>query len=93
MKGKWKMLLKGCKKNLVVVKSIGSDYIEEAYLILKPDLPVGVAKEDIIREANRLVQEYDTGQKKKRRPFSLPSFLLGALLSGGIALMFMLFFL
>ena len=43
------MLLKGCKKNLIVVKSIGSDYIEEAYLILKPELPAGVAKEDIVK--------------------------------------------
>ena len=32
------MLLKGCKKNLIVVKGLGSDYIEEAYLILKHDL-------------------------------------------------------
>ncbi len=84
------MLLKGCKKNLIVVKSIGSDYIEEAYLILKPELPVGVAKEDIVKEANRLVHEYDTGQKKKRRPFSFPSFLIGSLLTGTVALLLFL---
>jgi hypothetical protein len=86
------MLLKGCKKNLIVVKSIGSDYIEEAYLILKPELPVGVAKEDIVKEANRLVHEYDTGKKTKRRAFSFPSFLIGSFVTGAVALILYLIF-
>ena len=80
------MLLKGCKKNLIALKNIGSDYIDEAYLVLKPDLPSGVAKEDIVKEANRLIHEYDTGQRKKRRPFSFPSFLIGAMLASAILL-------
>jgi hypothetical protein len=86
------MLLKGCKKNLIVVKSIGSDYIEEAYLILKPELPAGVAKEDIVKEANRLVHEYDTGKKKKHRPFSFPSILIGSFITGAVALILYLIF-
>ena len=85
------MLIKGCKKNLIVAKSLGSDYIEEAYLILKSDLPSGIAKEDIIKEANRIVHEYDTGQKKKRHAFSLVSFTIGALLAGALAICLYLF--
>jgi hypothetical protein len=85
------MLLKGCKKNLIALKNIGSDYIEEAYLILKPDLPRETAKGDIVKEANRLIHEYDTGRRKKRRPFSLPSFFLGAMLASAVLLL--LFFL
>ena len=85
------MLLKGCKKNLIVVKGLGSDYIEEAYLILKQDLPQGMVGGDIVREANRLVHEYDTGRRKKRRPFSLPSFFIGAMLASAVLLL--LFFL
>ena len=85
------MLLKGCKKNLIVVKGLGSDYIEEAYLILKQDLPQGMVGGDIVKEANRLIHEYDTGQRKKRRPFSLPSFFIGAMLAS--AVLFLLFFL
>ena len=85
------MLLKGCKKNLIVVKGLGSDYIEEAYLILKQDLPQGVVGGDIVKEANRLIHEYDTGQRKKRRPFSLPSFFIGAILASAVLLL--LFFL
>ncbi len=78
------MLIKGCKKNMIIVKSLGSDYIDEAYLVLKPELPSGIAREDIIKEANRIVHEYDTGQKNKRRPFSLTSFFIGALLAGAM---------
>ena len=80
------MLLKGCKKNLIVVKGLGSDYIEEAYLILKQDLPQGMVGGDIVKEANRLIHEYDTGQRKKRRPFSLPSFFIGAILASAVLL-------
>ena len=85
------MLLKGCKKNLIVVKGLGSDYIEEAYLILKHDLPQGMVRGDIVKEANRLIHEYDTGRRKKRRPFSLPSFFIGAMLASAVFLL--LFFL
>ena len=85
------MLLKGCKKNLIVVKGLGSDYIEEAYLILKQDLPQGMVRGDLVKEANRLIHEYDTGQRKKRRPFSLPSFFIGAMLASAVLLL--LFFL
>ena len=85
------MLVKGCKKNLIVVKGLGSDYIEEAYLILKQDLPQGMVGGDIVKEANRLIHEYDTGQRKKRRPFSLPSFFIGAMLASAVLLL--LFFL
>ena len=85
------MLLKGCKKNLIVVKGLGSDYIEEAYLILKQDLPQGMVGGDIVKEANRLIHEYDTGRRKKRRPFSLPSFFIGAMLASAVLLL--LFFL
>ena len=32
---------------------------------------------DIVKEANRIIAEYRTGKKRKRLPFSLPSFFLG----------------
>ena len=85
------MLIKGCKKSMIVVKNLGSDYVDEAYLILKPELPCGAAKEDIVKEANRIVHEYDTGKRNKRAPFSAASFFIGALLSAAAsALIFLL---
>lgn len=79
------MIIKGYKKHFVIVKGIGSDYIDEAYLVLKNELPKGTASGDIIKEATRIITEYQTAKKRKRLPFSLPSFLLGILLAGVIA--------
>ncbi len=81
------MLLKGYKKNLVVFKHLGSDYVEEAYLILKPELPAGMGQSDIVKEATRLVHAYESGQKQKRMPFSFPSFFIGMLSTCGFFLL------
>ena len=79
------MTIKGCKKHFVILKSIGSDYIEEAYLVLKQDLPRGTASADIVKEATRIISDYQTHKKRKRLRFSFPSFLLGAVLAGVLA--------
>ncbi len=72
------MLVKGYRKNLVVMKHIESDYIDEVYLILKPEVPSS-GKTDVVKEANRIIRDYETGQKKKRLPFSPLSFFIGVL--------------
>ena len=71
------MIIKEFKKNLVILKGLACDYIDEAFIILKGDLPRDVKSGDILKEANRIITEYRTGKKKKRLPFSLPSFFLG----------------
>ena len=68
------MIIKEFKKNLVILKGLGCDYIEEAFIILKGNLPREVKGGDIVKEANRIITEYRTGKKRKRPPFSLPSF-------------------
>lgn len=72
------MVIKEFKKNLVILKGVGCDYIDEAFIILKGDLPHDVKGGDIVREANRIISEYKTGKKRKRPSFSLPSFFVGA---------------
>ncbi len=84
------MLIKGCKKNLLIIKSLGSDYIEEAYLILRPELPPSTGRNDIVKEANRIIHEYETGKKKKHKPFSLPSFFLGMCTASAVGLLIFL---
>ena len=80
------MFIKEFKKNLVILKSIGSDYIDEAWIMLKGDLPKDLSGGDIVKEANRIIAEYKTGKKrKKRRPFSLPSFFLGVITASVLA--------
>ncbi|MBQ3489221.1 MAG: hypothetical protein IJA86_01355 [Clostridia bacterium] len=71
------MIIKEFKKNLVILKGLGCDYIDEAFIILKGDLPRDVKSGDIVKEANRIITEYRTGKKRKRLSFSLPSFFLG----------------
>ncbi len=80
------MMIKGCRKNLIVVKNIGSDYIDEAYFILKKEIPAGTAGTDIVKEANRIITEYQAGRKKNRLSFSFLSFVLGAAAASVICL-------
>ena len=87
------MIIKEFKKNLVILKGLGCDYIDEAFIILKGDLPRDIQGGDIVKEANRIIAEYRTGKKRKRRPFSLPSFLLGAGLASVIAIVLGIFIL
>ena len=82
------MVIKEFKKNLVILKGVGCDYIDEAFIILKGNLPSDVKGGDIVKEANRIISEYKTGKKRKRLSFSLPSFLLGAVAAGVLAVFF-----
>ena len=80
------MFIKELKKNLVILKSVGSDYIDEAWLMLKGELPKDVSGGDIVREANRIIAEYKTGKKRRKRsPFSLWSFFLGVITASVLA--------
>ena len=49
------MIIKEFKKNLVILKGLSCDYIEEAFIILKGNLPRDVPKGDILQEANRII--------------------------------------
>ena len=81
------MIIKEFKKNLVILKGVGCDYIDEAFIILKGNLPSEVKGGDIVREANRIISEYKTGKKRKRLTFSLPSFLLGVVAASVLAVL------
>ena len=79
------MIIKEFKKNLVILKGLACDYIDEAFIILKGDLPRDPPSGDILKEANRIIAEYRTGKKRKRLSFSLASFLLGAIAASVVA--------
>ena len=80
------MVIKEYKKNMVILKGVGCDYIDEAFIILKGDLPREVKGGDIVKEANRIISEYKTGRKRKRFSFSLASFLIGATAASVLAI-------
>ena len=79
------MVIKEFKKNMVILKGVGCDYIDEAFIILKGGIPSDVKGGDIVKEANRIISEYKTGKKRKRLSFSLASFLLGAAAASALA--------
>ena len=79
------MVIKEFKKNMVILKGVGCDYIDEAFIILKGNLPRELKGSDIVKEANRIISEYKTGKKRKRLSFSPASFFLGAIAASVVA--------
>lgn len=83
-------MIKGAQKQLIVVKTQGSPYFDEAYFVLRRELEAQKHKKtDILKEANRILEENTIScraqQKKKGRHF-LPWFLAGILCGGVCAL-------
>ena len=76
------MILKGYTKNIVVVKNLENQLIEEAFLILKKEAREEATETDIVREANMLISGCDIRAKKKASLGGAVCFLLGALASG-----------
>lgn len=80
-------MVKGCQRQIVLLRGTGSELFEEAYFILKPE-KANLPQARMITEANRIVEE-NTLQRKQKTKLShrqrgerLLFFLLG-MLSGG----------
>ena len=80
-------MVKGCQRQIVLLRGTGSELFEEAYFILKPE-KANLSQARMITEANRIIEENTL--RKKRQAFPpvrqqggrLFFFLMG-LLSGG----------
>ena len=58
-------MFKGCKKHVIQIKNTGSKYFEQAYFILKDNCNgEEEAYDDIILEANRIVEKSVTKKEK-----------------------------
>lgn len=85
-------MLKGCQKKIYYMKNLGGKYFDEAYLILKPDIPEKKGENysrDLAAEAERIVQEACGGFDIKKYTISpkiskAMSFALGAASSSAI---------
>ena len=81
-------MIKGARKEMIVVRTAGSRYFDEAYFVLREDTQRKRQKStDILSEANRILAEitpeHSQVSKKKNRPwlsFAIGGFC-GALLS------------
>ena len=80
--------MRGCQKRVIYLKNTGSEYFDEAYFVLKNSSGSNKRTDtDIIREANRIIDE-NIG-KRKRISFRkwLPlvlAFIVGASISAVI---------
>ena len=77
--------MRGCQKRVIYLKNTGSEYFEEAYFVLKNTSDtMKYSDTDIIREANRIIEENIGKRKrinfKKWLPLVL-AFIIGAGLS------------
>lgn len=85
-------MLKGSRRQLIVVRTGRSRYFDEAYFILRREMDASkTGREDILQEANRILQESTPdGKRNRRRSLFLMPFLLGLLIGCGIAALFCL---
>ncbi len=85
-------MLKGCQKKIYYMKNTGGKYFEEAYLVLKPDLPEdrnGSHTTDLAAEAERIVRDAECFYKTERQREKIRlsrgmSFALGAASSSAV---------
>lgn len=82
-----KAMVKGCQRKSVVLKCPASSAFESAYFILKNGADRSFSEEDVISQANRIVEESALPVRKRKRGGALLwaalSFLAGALVSSG----------
>lgn len=88
-------MIKGSQKQLIVLRTGKSRYFDEAYFVLRRELPTGGCnRSDILSEANRILRESAPDSRcAKRRSVRVWSWFLGGVLCGATlcALLFLLF--
>ena len=77
--------MRGCQKRVIYLKNTGSEYFDEAYFVLKNSTnSKNRSDTDVIREANRIIEENIGKRKhfnyKKWLPLVL-AFIVGGALS------------
>lgn len=72
-------MLRGCKRNMIVLRGTGSDLFEEAYFVVKEEAERR-SETDMLAEAERIIDKNRSARStetKKVRLFSLFAFLFG----------------
>lgn len=65
--------MRGYQKNIICLKNTGSRIFDEAYFVISPT-GASVKKDDMVIEANRIVEE-SMGAKKNKKASLAPNFL------------------
>ena len=72
--------MRGYQKSIIYLKNTGSNLFDEAYFVVSPTA-TAVKKDDMVIEANRIIEESMGARNKEKRAFApgfLYPFLIGA---------------
>lgn len=81
-------MVRGCQKKTVHIRDTGSRYYEEAFFILRPDVPAGCSSADMIEEATRIAEESLRSalpSKKRSRISKEALFFIFGVISGALS--------
>ena len=88
-------MIKGCQKKIIMINDTGSDVFEQAYFIVKDERNGAISKTDMIREANRIIENNLLGPyfssartKKIKKKTETLTFFLGSVCGGGFVALF-----
>lgn len=87
-------MIKGAQKQMIVLRTGDSRYFDEAYFVLRREVkPRRSSRDEMIREANRILAEsgLDMQPKKRKAWRGAWMFLSGILCGGGVAVLICLF--
>ncbi len=73
-------MLRGAKKNMIVIRTRDSRMFEEAYFVMRRDTGVSVNEADMLFEANRILE--NASPRTDTRPPEAKSSRLGGLVRG-----------
>lgn len=87
-------MLRGTRKQIILIKDTKSGIFDEAYFVLKPNGGECLSNSDLISEANRIIEANTTADrtvngKKRKKAHRLPAFLGGTVCG---ALLYALFY-
>ena len=82
-------MIKGAQKQMIVVKTDGNRFFEEAYFVLRREA-TATAGGDMVSEANKIIRQSASPQAVQKGKARLPwqialGFLCGLVTGGGIA--------
>lgn len=78
------LLIRGSQKKIIVLHNTGSYIFDEAYFVIK-DSSTAKSKSDMIREANKIIEENSLRRRKKTKNYiNAICFVLGTLFGAGI---------
>ena len=58
--------MRGCERKIIMLKGTDSEIFDEAYFLLRRDFKNGGNSDEIVREAQRIVDTNTTQQRKKK---------------------------